>query len=547
MKKALSLLLCAVLLLLPLSGCGGTPAPEIPDAGSDYPIEQLTIGTLNRVETAVRGEYNYDMIATAATELPLVWQDAVGEFHPLLADYETSDATTWTFTVRDGMTWDDGIPVTAEDILFTLQYEDGEGSANLTAQTDADGNVTPAKYESYALSEDGRSISLTLAAPNVRELSSMVYFRVMPKHIYEGHAAVSEAEGRVGCGPYRFVSFNPEAGTLTFKANPDYPVKPHVGKLVYRFFSNEDTLYLALQNGDLDMVWSYSAGVSAAYLDVLDSSEAVKLVSIPAANVPAVLGFNNAAGFFADENLRQAVSYALDYAQFQTYFGSVHAAKPQRGFVPPATVGYAETEPLTTDRDRAAQYMSAAGYESKNADGFYVNADGQEAGFTLTYNADKESHAGCAEFVKTQLEAFGIRVTLNGADKDSYNAKTSNKFSEKHITMEAAIYGFTAAGMGMGSGLGSIYVDGNHTVQGGCQVFDPEFQALLADLADSQTPAEYDAAAVRVQEYYAAHVPLLSLYWDDLLLACSAQYESLTADCLFGLNNVNNWFSVTKK
>ena len=74
---------------------------------------------------------------------------------------------------------------------------------------------------------------------------------------------------------------------------------------------------------------------------------------------------------------------------------------------------------------------------------------------------------GYAEMIKTQLEAFGIQVNLDTVDKDAYNAKTSNKFSENNITMEAAIYGYTAAGMGMGNGLGSIYVDGNHAVQGG--------------------------------------------------------------------------------
>ena len=57
--------------------------------------------------------------------------------------------------------------------------------------------------------------------------------------------------------------------------------------------------------------------------------------------------------------------------------------------------------------------------------------------------------------IKTQLEAFGIQVNLDTVDKDAYNAKTSNKFSENNITMEAAIYGCytAAAGMGMGNGL----------------------------------------------------------------------------------------------
>ena len=242
--------------------------PSEPEALT-YPIEQFTVGTTAAIETAVFGEYNFDMLASGVSELPLVWQDAEGNYHPLLASYETADSVTWVYTIEPGMTWSDGEPVTAEDILFTLNYDDANGSANFVSQTDEDGKVTEAKYASYELSSDAMSISLTLSSANVRELSNMTSFRVMPKHIYEGKDSVTEAEARVTCGPYMLDSFNKEAGTLTFIPNPYYPQTPNVGKLTYRLFGNEDTMYLALQNGDLDMTWAYSTGVSGSYQDVL--------------------------------------------------------------------------------------------------------------------------------------------------------------------------------------------------------------------------------------------------------------------------------------
>lgn len=174
---------------------------------------------------------------------------------------------------------------------------------------------------------------------------------------------------------------------------------------------------------------------------------------------------------------------------------------------------------------------------------FYVNADGQVAAFTLTVNAAKEAHVGYAEMVKTQLESFGIQVNLDTVDKDAYNAKTSNKFSENNITMEAAIYGCTAAGMGMGN----IYVDGSHAVQGGCQVFDEAFSTILDELKAAKTIEEYYVGAAKLQDYYASHMPLIALYWDNMMLAYSCALDNVTVDAVFGLNNVNNWFSITKK
>lgn len=562
MKKVGSLLL-AVLMVLSLAACGKTPAEptqtpstqpstetpttEATEPAPTYAIDTLTVGTTAAIETAVFGEYNFDMLASGVSELPLVYQDTKGEYHPLLATYATEDAATWTYTIQDGMTWSDGAPVTAEDILFTLQYDQANGSANFEAQTGEDGKVTEAKYTGYSLSDDKMSISLTLASPNVRELSNMTSFRVMPKHVYEGKNTVTEAEGRITCGPYVLESFNKEAGTITFAVNEYYPQKPNVEKIVYQLFGNEDTMYLALQQGDIDMVWSYSTGVAGTYQDVLSADTNVSLVNVAAANAPAVLAFNNAKGLFSDENLRQAVSYALNYEEFKTYFGSAYAEIPNRGFVPSTTVGYTDTEKLTTDTAKADEYMKAAGYTEKNADGFYVNADGAAAAFTLTVNAAKETHVGYAEMIKTQLEAFGIQVNLDAVDKDAYNAKTSNKFSENNITMEAAIYGYTAAGMGMGNGLGSIYVDGNHAVQGGCQVFDEAFSSILDELKAAKTIEEYYTGAAKLQDYYAAHMPLIALYWDNMMLAYSSKLDNVTVDAVFGLNNVNNWFSITRK
>lgn len=562
MKKVGSLLL-AVLMVLSLAACGKTPAEptqtpstqpstetpttEATEPAPTYAIDTLTVGTTAAIETAVFGEYNFDMLASGVSELPLVYQDTKGEYHPLLATYATEDAATWTYTIQDGMTWSDGAPVTAEDILFTLQYDQANGSANFEAQTGEDGKVTEAKYTGYTLSDDKMSISLTLASPNVRELSNMTSFRVMPKHVYEGKDTVTEAEGRITCGPYVLESFNKEAGTITFAVNEYYPQKPNVEKIVYQLFGNEDTMYLALQQGDIDMVWAYSTGVAGTYQDVLSTDTNVSLVNVAAANAPAVLAFNNTKGLFSDENLRQAVSYALNYEEFKTYFGSAYAEIPNRGFVPSTTVGYTDTEKLTTDTAKADEYMKAAGYTEKNADGFYVNADGAAAAFTLTVNAAKETHVGYAEMIKTQLEAFGIQVNLDAVDKDAYNAKTSNKFSENNITMEAAIYGYTAAGMGMGNGLGSIYVDGNHAVQGGCQVFDEAFSSILDELKAAKTIEEYYTGAAKLQDYYAAHMPLIALYWDNMMLAYSSKLDNVTVDAVFGLNNVNNWFSITKK
>ena len=540
MRRFTSLLLAA-LLLVTLAAFAAPAVME--ESAPEYPIEQLVIGTTAQIETAAIGEYNYEMFSSGTTHIPLVYQDTEGVFHPLLASFATEDATTWTYTIEEGMRWEDGEPVTAEDILFTLQYEDMNGSANLVDQTDAEGNVTKAKYAGYSISEDGRSISLTLASSNVRELGNMTSFRTMPKHILEGKTEPTLDELRFGCGPYRFESFNKDAGTITFVASETYPVRPNVKELIYQLYSNEDTMYLALSEGDIDMVWIYSTGVGASYQDVLKAAENVQLISVTAQNAPAVLAFNNAKGPFADENLRHAVALALDYEELREKVGSETAEIPNAGFVPTSTVGYKPTEKLKTDLIEAERYMNAAGY-TKNADGKFADAEGNVFGFTLTYRSDRNNQVACAELIKTAVEAFGGIVTLDALDSASYNAKTSNKFSENNITMEAALFGYTSAGMGMGNGLATIYVDGTHAVQGGAQVYDEEFQTILSAMGAAANLDEYTKAAGDMQDWYAAHLPVVALYWDSLTYGASANLSGIVVDNVFGLNNVNNWLNI---
>ncbi len=505
-------------------------------------LSEIHVGTTALVEKAIQGEYAFDMLASGVSEIPVVRQDGNGTFHPLVASFATEDAKTWTYTIVEGLKWSDGTPVTAQDILFTLQYEDSNGSANLVSQTASDGKVTAAKYESYSISEDQKSISLTLSSANVRELTNMTSLRIVPKHLYEdGDVTVQDA--RVTCGPYVLESFDSASGTIVFKVNEHYPQRPNAEKVVYHLFGNEDTMYMALASGDIDFTFIYSSGVGATYLDVLAENKDLDILSYSAANAPLVLSFNNGRAPFDNENLRQAISYAVDYSQIASYVGGRNAKVANRGFVPESTVGYKETERLSTDLAKADSYMVAAGY-SKNADGKYVDKDGSQFSFTLTYRLDRPVQVSGAELLKTQLEAFGISVELEGLDSASYNAKTSNKFSENNVSFQAALFGFTSAGMGMMNGLGTIYVDKNHSVQGGAQVTDGQFTAALAKMAAATTIEQYYEGAYEMQDFYAQHAPILALYWDSMSFAVSGKYTGYEIDNVFGINNVQTWMGI---
>ena len=105
----------------PASGTASLAQPTAEPAAQPTPepektIDTVIIGTTMEVLSANRSEYNFDVISGTLSQLAPVWIDESGEYRPLLCDYATGDSRIWTLTVREGMTWHDGEPVTAEGI-----------------------------------------------------------------------------------------------------------------------------------------------------------------------------------------------------------------------------------------------------------------------------------------------------------------------------------------------------------------------------------------------------------------------------------------------
>lgn len=538
MKIYKSLLAIGVAVCIAITACGVLVACNNVNNNDGM---NIFVGTASAIERAVRDEYAYDMLASGVAEVPLISKDANGQFSSVLVDWATEDSIRWTYTVKDGIKWSDGTPVTAEDIVFSLIYE---GTENKPAFSTQDKTGT---YESFELSADKKSVVLVLANANVKALDGMTGFRIRPKHIYENKTAneLTDADKRVSCGPYKLESFNKEANTLKFVRNEYFPLETNADTVTYKIFSSEEIMYAALINGELDFVWNYSMGVPSAYQKILGNVNSVKLESATATNCPAMLVFNNKTGLFSNKNLRFAASYALDYHMFKEYFGSEFAQTPNRSFAPLSLVGAKQTEQLETNLDKASEYMAAAGY-TKNGNGKWEK-NGAVATFELTINAGKETHVGYAEFVKTQLDAFGFDVVLDAVNGTQYNVKTSNKFATEQgsgvVTMEAAIMGYTAFGM---QNLGDMYMDGNHAVQGGAQVFSDTLTQIRKDMAEATTLEEYVSAAGRLQDFYASETPAIALYWDSMIYAHSVRVSNLAIDATFGLNGVNTWFSIAK-
>lgn len=531
MKKFTALLL-ALLMVFVLSACGKDKTDSNETKTSGEEIDTFIVGTTAEIVTANRSEYNFDVISGALSQLAPVYLDADGNYQPLLCDYSTEDSKVWTLTVRDGMTWHDGEPVTADDIQFTLEYLD----------TQTDGGYA----ESYADIRviDEKTIELELASPNPRQLSNLTTLRIMPKHIYEGvedYTTVPNEQANIGCGPYQYTRFDADAGVVEFEAFAEYPDGvPAAKTVILKLYDNADTMYMALQKEEIDMVYKYSGGVDAAVISDLEDSGNLTLMPVSNTANAATFIFNNQVAPLNDVNIRKAIASAIDYAQFRTLFGSAYAVPSNAGFIPEGTFGYVETEELTRDLDAAKAYLKEAGCTDSDGDGI-VEYQGEKVSIPIMLRDDKPDHARYAELIQSNLAEIGIEVTLDVQEVANFRELTEQKHAQS-----AVITGLTPFGMDKNQGMAALYLWGENAMGYG-QVYDEAYKALL-DRADACTNMEeYKEVAAEIQQYYAETIPAIALFWDAHVQAFNSRYSGFVVDGTFGILNAQTWLNLTAK
>jgi ABC-type transport system substrate-binding protein len=136
----------------------------------------------------------------------------------------------------------------------------------------------------------------------------------------------------------------------------------------------------------------------------------------------------------------------------------------------------------------------------------------------------------------------GIKITLKIVDVAEFRS-----ISEKEHTNQMMVTKFTAYGMSSGAGMGSAYMSGRGTSNGQGQIMDEAYAEIVARLGSAASMEEYYAAARDCQEYYAANMSSVALYWDCYIQAYNSRLSGFVIDGTFGLLNMSTWFSIEEQ
>jgi len=441
-RKSLLVLVGAVVLLLGLSipmmqcapsGEEVTPPPEeevTPPEEEVTPPEEEEIKYGGRLNVGWRPAYGMETLICDST-----WQyTAMGcmfwqliydqlwimgpapdyEVLPMLAtSWESEDGKTWTFHLREDAVFHDGVPVTAEDVAFTIWH---------LPRADPTWSFPDCMCESYPTVIDDYTVQFTLETTLGGTYPPCYWVPMFPKHIwepYKGDMTSFTNDEAIGSGPFKLREFKP-AEYIWFVANEDYwGERPYVDEVVFRVYGSDDALYMALEIGEIDMD-GYD-GCSALVVDSFKEGENTDVIVSPGIGVEW-LSFNlHKDGPLQDLNVRKAIMHGIDKDRL---IGVVSWGYAERvdSFVYPELADHNPNLPqYDYDPDLANKILDDAGYIDTDGDG--IRNDPATVGnlaFGLIVASDWIDEVKMSTLIVEQLKDIGIDIIMKALDDSTF-------------------------------------------------------------------------------------------------------------------------------
>lgn len=326
----------------------------------------------------------------------------------------SDDGLTYTYTLREGLRWSDGEPLTADDVVFTVNTSRDQEWANHFSTT---GNLDAVKV-------DDRTVRITSSVPDPRLPMMDAY--ILPEHIWGAIPAdeitTYDALDGVASGPFSLVEWK-NGQSFTLVENPNWwGGDPYVDRIVFRVFTNPDAMVAALRSGEIDAADNLT---STAFDDLAGATE-IQTVAGQQGGFTE-LAMNGMAGgigdghpALADLDVRHAIAMAIDKEVLvdrvlagHGIAGGAMPVSPDPTWTPDIPVA----DRYDYDPGAANALLDAGGYVDSDGDGVREMPDGGRP-LVLRYAERSESSvsASIREYVTGWLAEVGIGTEVSVYD-----------------------------------------------------------------------------------------------------------------------------------
>jgi peptide/nickel transport system substrate-binding protein len=507
MRLRLTAMLAACVMLV--AGCGSDGGGDTAQSGGEAAHPE----SVARLRLS-GGDYGYPspfaylrgagLILASYIFDTLLWEDSTGEPIPWLAKEwsRSPDGLEWRFTLRDNAKWQDGKPVTAEDVKFSFEYVTSGAAATVS-------RLAPSLDLKEVVAESPSSVVVRLNKPTaVFEEDVAMRLFIIPQHIWApvtDPAKFREPAAVVGSGPYKLESIDEAAGSYLYTPNESFYLgSPYVKRL--ELVPAPDEL-LGLQRGAIDAGELLEDPAPEEQIKAFEANKQFTKLE-GTYDWMLALHINLAKGFPYDrKEFRQAVAYALDRKDM---VARLLQGRGEPGSVGGLTPGHPLLAPdlPTYDRDvaRAKSMLDALGMKDTNGDGLRELPDGTPNVVELQSN--NRFTPKSAELAKEYLREVGIDVRVQILDK----ATADDSAGKGNYTM--ALIGYGGMTGDPDQNLRSRYAASPNSTS-----FTRAIgyrNQTVADLADRQLmtldPEQRKSLVVEIQRLVAEDIPIIPLY-----------------------------------
>ncbi|MFR3729065.1 ABC transporter substrate-binding protein [Lacrimispora sp.] len=312
------------------------------------------------------------------------------------------DSSEFTLTLKKDLKWHDGQPITADDVVFTLQV-----------LVDPDQKVP---YSSYGMIDgkpieaekvDDLTVKIKLPASSAGFLGGLSQIYCIPKHIYDGVKDIgsSDLNNRpVGSGPFKFTEY--KSGQY-FKVErfDDWFNPVYLDSITFKIVKDANSANAALASGDIN-----ARLISPEEYETVSGYKNVTIYSYNSGRVNALfMNQNNAA--LQDVRVRQAISYALNKEELTQFaFTSSKFATPAYSILTPDTLYYKDDlTKYDNDQAKAKQLLQESGHSNLSLNIMYIST-----------NKTMENEA---LYIQSKLAEAGVTINLKPMDESTFKNK----------------------------------------------------------------------------------------------------------------------------
>ena len=436
-------------------------------------------------------------------------------FGVLATDWSFDESSlTWTFHIRHGVTFHDGTPMNADDVVFIYKAarEGTAYSANIINAFDWDQNgaVNQSEIDRSVVKVDDYTVNMTMAVPYGQFLTTTAGIPIMPKAIWQSHLTSdglidttwgTDPRATISTGPWKYKEGIQntyrimEKYTNYWGKNATTPLgykmyPPNVDQLYYKIYASIDTAILALQSGAVDYItWPITAG----RVPSLQADPNLKMQYL-SDNGYFYLAFNEKFDPMGNVSFRRAISMLIDKDQIVNVYMGGYGTKgsacepPFWGDWYNSTV---DTWPYSIDNAKAM--LTAAGFIDVNGDGWRELPGGapMEKITILTPPADYDPvRIRAGQMIALNMRSVGINAEAKAIDFDTLVTRLQS------MDYQMLIIGWSLSSEPVGNVFDILGPKANQNTFGFWSVDDPNpfYKDLMGvnTLADASTQAAAD-------------------------------------------------------